>query len=152
MWHHERLASKLKHEIWDELKIFLVFLICKCWEISFPTLWMDSHLGQKLVAQTFWQSNFFLCSTTLHLLLRNSPFVETSPQNPLYCLCGLSKLALSISHKCCFSSSNCVTIDTSSLASLGGCPSATQVVGIIGDLPVTIWKGVESIAECYEML
>jgi len=32
------------------------------------------------------------------------------------------------------------------------CLSATQVVGTIGDLPVNIWKGVELIAKCSELL
>jgi hypothetical protein len=36
------------------------------------------------------------------------------------------------------SSSSCVTIGTSSLASLGACPCVAHVVGTIGDLLVTI--------------
>jgi hypothetical protein len=70
----------------------------------------------------------------------------------LYCLCTFSRLALAISHKCHLFSSSCVTIDTSSFASFGGCLSAAQVVGTISDLPVTIWKGVEPITECSELL
>jgi hypothetical protein len=54
----------------------------------------------------------------------------------LYLLCAFSILALAISHKLHLSSSSYVTMGISSFASLGGCP--TQVVGIIGDLPVTI--------------
>jgi hypothetical protein len=54
----------------------------------------------------------------------------------------LWRLALALSHKCCLFSSSCVTISTSSLASYESCPFVTQVVGTIGDLIVTIWKGV----------
>ncbi len=60
----------------------------------------------------------------------------------LYHLCAFSRFALAISHKRHLFSSSCVTISTSSFTSLGGCPCATQVVGTISELPVTIWKGV----------
>jgi len=56
----------------------------------------------------------------------------------LYRLCTFSRLALAISPKRHFSSSSCVTIGISSFASLGGYSIAAQVVGIIGDLPITI--------------
>jgi hypothetical protein len=87
----------------------------------------------------------------------SSPFSKfTSRQDLstkfLYRLCAFSRLALAISHKRRLSSSNCVTIGTSTLASLGGYPITTQVVGSIGDLLITIWKGVELVAECFELL
>ncbi len=56
----------------------------------------------------------------------------------LYLLCVFSKLAFGNSHKRRLSSSSCVTIGTSSLASLWVCPCAAHVMGTIGDLPVTI--------------
>jgi len=68
----------------------------------------------------------------------------------LYLLCAFSRLALAISHKRRLSSTSCVTMGISSLASLGGYP--TQVVGTISDLPVTIWNGVAPVAECSELL
>ncbi len=70
----------------------------------------------------------------------------------LYHLCAFSRLALAISHKRRLFSSSCVTIDNSSFASLGGCPCVAHIIGTIGDLPVTIWKGVEPVVECSELL
>ncbi len=70
----------------------------------------------------------------------------------LYRLCAFSKLAFTNSHRRHLSSSSCVTIGTSSLASLEGYSCATQVMGTIGDLPVTIWKGVDPVMECFELL
>jgi hypothetical protein len=61
-------------------------------------------------------------------------------------------LALAISHKHHLSSSSYVTIGTSSLTSLGGYPCVAQVVGTIGDLLVTIWKGVAPVAKCSKLL
>jgi hypothetical protein len=70
----------------------------------------------------------------------------------LYLLCAFSKLAFANSHKHFLSSSSCVTIGTSSLASPGGYPCAVQIMGTIGDLPVTIWNGVDPVVECVELL
>jgi hypothetical protein len=46
-----------------------------------------------------------------------------------------TKLALVTSQRHRLFSSSGVTIGTSSLTSLGGCPCAAQVMGTIGDLP-----------------
>jgi hypothetical protein len=99
---------------------------------------MGVHIwAQELVTQTFWQSEVldvqphFIPFLELHLLSKLAT-------KSLYHLCAFSKLAFATSHKRDLSSSSYVTIGTSSLASLGGCPCVAQVMGTIGELPVTI--------------
>ncbi len=118
-------------------------------------------------ALSFWESwgtpksHFRECEwrphTSLKVGLRHKPFgnqkflmfnhTSSPSQNftfhrdlfakSLYHLCTFRKLAFATSHRRHLSSSSCVTIGTSSLASLGG-SCATQIMGTIGDLPITI--------------
>ncbi len=77
--HHGRLTSKGKHEMWDEFSGFPVVLICKCQEFSFPTFWMDPHTSRRTCGSNLLATEFFWCSSTLHLLLQNSPLIGTWP-------------------------------------------------------------------------
>ncbi len=121
---------------------------------------MGNFFSNTLNGLAYGPKNLWLKPSSNHkfLMFNHTSFLSSKltsrdlSTKSFYHVCVFSRLALAISHKRCLSSSSCVTIDTSPFTSLGGYPSATQVVNTIGDLPVTIWKEVELVAECFKLL
>ncbi len=106
-------------------KIFPVILIYKCQKVFFPTLWMDSHMGPKTWLKPLCNQKFLMFNHTSSPSWNFTSCRDLSAKS-LYLLCVFSKLAFATSHKHCLFSSSCVTIGTSSLASLVVCPCATS--------------------------
>ncbi len=67
--------------MWDKLYDFLIVLICKCRKVSFPTFWMDSHMGPRTYGLKLLAIKNSWCLITLHPLLQTSPLVGTCLQN-----------------------------------------------------------------------
>jgi hypothetical protein len=98
---------------------------------------MDPHIGPITCGSNLLAIELLMFNHTLSPSSKFTSHRDLSVKS-LYHLCAFSKLALAISHKHRLSSSSCVTINTSSLASLWSRPCEAQDVGTIGDLLATI--------------
>jgi hypothetical protein len=94
-------------------------------------------MPKNLWLKSFSDWKFLMFNHTSSLSSKFTSRQDLSAKS-LYRLCAFSRLALAVSHKRRLSSSSYVSIGTSSIASLKGCPCVAQIVGTIGDLPVTI--------------
>jgi hypothetical protein len=92
------------------------------------------------MAQTFWQLEFF--DVQPHFISFFKIHLSSRLVHKIFVLfMRVFKIGLSHLPQAPLFLSSCVTIGTSSLASLEGYSTTTQIVGMISDLPVTIWKG-----------